>query len=507
MRLLYVNWAPLWKGAALGGGANLYQQSVAVEMAKRGHRVSSVSSGWEYNYAGGPYLRRGPDWDGVENWVIVNARTLAPGFFNFRDPELDVHEPAAEALFTRVLNGLQPDVVHFNNLEGFTPRCISIAQARGPRVVCSLHNYHPLCSQVHLLYRDRELCDDYEEGVRCTRCSVPPPRAAELRRRRAEGFAASLPHGHLLLTRLRRLRDLGRAAYAASVGPAQLARQGWERLVSRSRETRSLPQRAWEARAISAPPPADPGAAAGYARRREAFLGALNQADLLLAVSGSVGDIYRKMGVHSMRMRVSHIGTAIAHQRPPHRTRSPGSSDPLKLVYLGTTAPAKGLSVLLDALTALGSEQLGRVRLHLFGLGSVDAELEGRLSFLTGRLAGLQVREAYRRDELPVLLRDADFGVVPPLWWDCAPQVVFEMLALGVPVLGARIGGIPDFVHDGVNGHLFEPGDARELARRIASFVESPEQIEELRAGIRPLKTISEHILELEALYRDDAPR
>jgi glycosyltransferase involved in cell wall biosynthesis len=410
--------------------------------------------------------------------VISNSRTVAPGFFNFEDPETDIHEPATEALFAKLIESLKPDLVHFNNFEGFTPRCVAIARERGARVIYSLHNYHPLCSQVHLLYRDRELCEDYDDGVRCTGCSVPPPKSAELRRRRAEGFAACLPHGHLLLKKLRSLQDFLRAARAACFAPLVFLKQWRERLASRSPQPQRLPQRDWEARGAAPSTERDPKAGERYVRRRAAFIDGLNRADVLLAVSNSVSDIYRKMGVESDRMIVSHIGTAIAEQPAPLRRRAPRKGDPLNVVYMGTTDPRKGLFVVLDALSTLPAEQLGRIRLYLWGLGTTDAQIGRRLDSLASRLGGLQVRASYRRDELPALLKEADFGLVPPLWWDCAPQVVFEMLTLGVPVIGARIGGIPDFVVDGVNGHLFEPGNVPELALRIGQLVDNPEQIE-----------------------------
>lgn len=58
--------------------------------------------------------------------------------------------------------------------------------------------------------------------------------------------------------------------------------------------------------------------------------------------------------------------------------------------------------------------------------------------------------------------------VAPSLWNEPAARVMSEAMSYGVPVLGARSGGIPEIVRDGYNGFVFAPGDTRQLAAIIA---------------------------------------
>jgi glycosyltransferase involved in cell wall biosynthesis len=62
--------------------------------------------------------------------------------------------------------------------------------------------------------------------------------------------------------------------------------------------------------------------------------------------------------------------------------------------------------------------------------------------------------------------------------------VILEAMSCGLPVIASRIGGLPELVIDGVNGLLFEPGNASELADRIRLLWRDPELCQRMgRAG------------------------
>jgi glycosyltransferase involved in cell wall biosynthesis len=63
--------------------------------------------------------------------------------------------------------------------------------------------------------------------------------------------------------------------------------------------------------------------------------------------------------------------------------------------------------------------------------------------------------------------------------------VVMEAFARGRPVVGARAGGIPDIVEDGVSGLLVEPGDAPALADALVRLLTERALAERLASGAR----------------------
>jgi glycosyltransferase involved in cell wall biosynthesis len=76
------------------------------------------------------------------------------------------------------------------------------------------------------------------------------------------------------------------------------------------------------------------------------------------------------------------------------------------------------------------------------------------------------------RDEVLVMMREARALVFPSIWYENFPMAITEAFAVGLPVIGSRIGALPELIQDGVNGLLFEPrnaGDLAEKLRRIAA--------------------------------------
>jgi len=55
-------------------------------------------------------------------------------------------------------------------------------------------------------------------------------------------------------------------------------------------------------------------------------------------------------------------------------------------------------------------------------------------------------------------------------------MAILEAMGRGVPVIAARLGGIPEVVEDGKSGLLFEPGNPDDLRKKIRYLWERPEE-------------------------------
>ena len=68
------------------------------------------------------------------------------------------------------------------------------------------------------------------------------------------------------------------------------------------------------------------------------------------------------------------------------------------------------------------------------------------------------------------IIEGAKFMVIPSEWSENNPLTVIESQSLGTPVLGARIGGIPELIEEGVTGMTFESGNVEDLKEKIVTM-------------------------------------
>ncbi len=154
------------------------------------------------------------------------------------------------------------------------------------------------------------------------------------------------------------------------------------------------------------------------------------------------------------------------------RVRSP--SGEFTLVCHGMIARRLGLDVALDAMGRL-RETLPDVRLLVIGSGDYLAEIQSmvRERNLAGRVRFMPPMPLER---LPEVLRTATVGLVPNRASQVTdlmlPVKLLEYVALGIPVIAARLSTIEHYFPDGVR--FFNPGDAADLARAIEQLYREP---------------------------------
>ncbi len=131
------------------------------------------------------------------------------------------------------------------------------------------------------------------------------------------------------------------------------------------------------------------------------------------------------------------------------------------IVYFGRLSKEKGILTLVDAVS-----KISNVNLIIVGTGPIKNLVEDKINSLSlntrVKLAGYKSGE-----ELYDIIRKSKFVVLPSEWYENAPYSVLEAMALGKPVVGSNIGGIPEMVTDGINGYVFSSGDSEELAKVI----------------------------------------
>ena len=169
------------------------------------------------------------------------------------------------------------------------------------------------------------------------------------------------------------------------------------------------------------------------------------------------------------------------------------------ILYVGGLSKHKGVHILINAFKKLKQEN---IKLHIVGKGKDEAEFK--------KMVGSDKRIIFHGfvpdEELKRLYQKANVVVVPSIWYDNSPMVVYESFMNGTPVIGSRIGGIPELVENGYNGFLFEAGDVDELKERLENLVKNPDELKRLEEGaFESVKKydMTGHIKKLEELYTE----
>jgi glycosyltransferase involved in cell wall biosynthesis len=388
----------------------------------------------------------------VNNWVC-------------RSFEETYRSPRIGEQLDHVLDALQPDVLHVHNLLNLSFDLPARARTRGVSVVATLHDYTLVCAsggqRIHRA--ERHVCDVIEPD-RCARCFRESPFFGQI------GFSSVAGDG---LTRSG-ARRLGVALQTM-----------WPRLASRV---------ATAAANAAAPgiTPADISARLAAARR------VFEDVDLFVAPSPSMAQEFERIGVPASKLRISDYGFSVAGDaNPTRRARQP--HQPLRIGYVGTLVWHKGVHVLLQAIRALPPTQY---EVKIFGDLATFPDYVAELRKLSSGLP-VEFKGRFDRQRRAAIYDQLDVLVVPSLWLENSPLVIHEAFMSGVPVVGARTGGIDGLVTDGTNGLLYEPTSAAALGAALQRLVDHPEMLAAFSRQLPEVKTIAQDAREWDALYTE----
>ena len=182
---------------------------------------------------------------------------------------------------------------------------------------------------------------------------------------------------------------------------------------------------------------------------------------------------------HGLRVRDRRGRSPLAIANGLDRTRveleagAPGAGDPAArgaLLAAARLTAQKGIDVLLAALPEV-LRRRPETRLYVAGDGPERARLEA-LSDELGLAAA--VTWAGERRDLPRLLAGSK-ALVQPSRDEGAPFAVLEAMALGIPVVATRVGGVPELLDFGAAGRLVPPGEPAALAAALVETLEEDE--------------------------------
>jgi glycosyltransferase involved in cell wall biosynthesis len=433
-------------------GSELYAFHLCRAQAGR-HEVAVLCAEYDPSRSHGQVVQR--EHEGLRVFELVNNWA----FDRFAE---SYSSPLVAKQVEAVLGDFQPELLHVHNLLNLSLEVPALARRRGIPVVATLHDHTLSCpsggQRVHVAEAHTCVEIDFE---RCARCFAQSPFAGQMAVGRR---TAQLPIPPIALRAARAFR--GRFPNAAATFAGRIAR-------------------------TRAPRPVE-------IRRRLAYaLQLAESVDLFVAPSQALADEHRRLGFPGAKLRISDYGFPPLAAVGERFARDPHS--PLSIGFVGTLAWHKGVHVLLEAAARLPRDSF---EIHVFGSLDTFPDYVTSLRRLADGLpvnfrGGFEPRDAAR------VYAELDVVVVSSLWPENSPLVIHEAFQAGVPVVGARVGGIPALLEQGRAGLLYDPFSPDELARVLASLAGSRDLLAGLAARIPAVKPIEQDAAEWDSIYTD----
>jgi glycosyltransferase involved in cell wall biosynthesis len=167
------------------------------------------------------------------------------------------------------------------------------------------------------------------------------------------------------------------------------------------------------------------------------------------------------------------------------RPESKQPPKPLRLATVGRLVWSKGTDLAAEAVSSLVKEGY-EISLDIYGSPDPANPLpvqEATITEWINNCAG--VRYHGHVEDVPRIWREHHIGIFPTRGGEGLPRALLEAAASGVPTIVTRVPGCQDFVRDGVEGFVVQPGSIEELKSAIKKFFHDPQLITTLGQASR----------------------
>lgn len=175
-------------------------------------------------------------------------------------------------------------------------------------------------------------------------------------------------------------------------------------------------------------------------------------------------------------------------------------ADHVRVGFIGTVVPHKGLHVLLRAWARLSKELTDEHELRIFGPLQHNPSYVKAVRELAEEVR-VPLRGALKAEEVSQALCQIDVLVVPSVWYENSPLIILEALATRTPLVVSDLGGMAELVEPGRSGERFRVGDPESLAKVLQGYMEEPERLDALYPDDLVVRSVDRDAERLEQLY------
>jgi glycosyltransferase involved in cell wall biosynthesis len=208
--------------------------------------------------------------------------------------------------------------------------------------------------------------------------------------------------------------------------------------------------------------------------------------DSFISPSSFMMDTVARSGYKTDKFRVLCNFIDVSKVQNPSFTKSK------HYIFVGRLSEVKGIKTLCKAASNLP------YKLIVVGGGELLDELRQQYA----NCKNIEFLGQQQWGQFRPILESARFMVLPSEWSENNPLTIIESQSLGTPILGARIGGIPELINENVNGMTFESGNVEDLKDKITQMWNTTWDYKTIASAAQRNYSAEMHYEKLMAIYQ-----
>jgi len=174
------------------------------------------------------------------------------------------------------------------------------------------------------------------------------------------------------------------------------------------------------------------------------------------------------------------------------------------ILFVGRLEKVKGVRYLIEAVPLI-IKKIPNIQLYIVGDGQEKDSLFELVNDI-GLSSNIHFTGWQKSDDLKRYYRKTSVVIIPSIWPENFPTVCLEAMSMGRPVIGTKVGGIPEIIDDKVNGYLVKPKDSGQIAEKVIKLLLDKNLLKFMSKNSR-LKSekynINNYVAKLEEVYED----
>lgn len=216
--------------------------------------------------------------------------------------------------------------------------------------------------------------------------------------------------------------------------------------------------------------------------------GLYNKIDTIIFPSNFMKQIHIEHGISKKQAVVLHNFTRLDFDK----TKTSKSANNKYVLYFGRLSVEKGMKLLAATIEATPD-----ISYIIAG--------DGPCSKLFNEYSNCKCVGFVTGEKLVDLIQQASICVFPSIWYENCPMSILESIALGTPVIGSNIGGIPELINDGFTGYIFNPFDLDDFVSKLTKLYNDESKLIEMSMNClntENVRNVSSYVDELEIIYK-----